>query len=130
MLNELTPAMGITFNQDKTSQAPMAPAPDSSPELTRGVKAIGSWGACSLTLSGTARAQYFFDQAHGGRPFVASATFGDGRVIAIGDSSPFDDGTGAHGHKLYNAYNNKEYTIPPFALNAVDYLARKPPTAP
>lgn len=31
----------------------------------------------------------------------ASATFGTGRVFAIGDSSPADDGTGASGNTLY-----------------------------
>lgn len=31
----------------------------------------------------------------------ASATFGTGRVVAIGDSSPADDGTGAAGDTLY-----------------------------
>ncbi len=31
----------------------------------------------------------------------ASATFGTGRVVAIGDSSPADDGTGASGDTLY-----------------------------
>ena len=32
---------------------------------------------------------------------VATATYGTGRVVAIGDSSPADDGTGASGDTLY-----------------------------
>jgi len=31
----------------------------------------------------------------------ASATYGTGRVVVIGDSSPADDGTGASGDTLY-----------------------------
>jgi hypothetical protein len=31
----------------------------------------------------------------------ATATFGSGRVVALGDSSPSDDGTGSPGNTLY-----------------------------
>jgi hypothetical protein len=33
-----------------------------------------------------------------------SSTYGTGRVFAIGDSSPADDGTGSPGHTLYNGW--------------------------
>jgi hypothetical protein len=33
-----------------------------------------------------------------------SSTYGTGRVFAIGDSSPADDGTGSSGHTLYNGW--------------------------
>jgi hypothetical protein len=35
---------------------------------------------------------------------VASATFGKGKVVLVGDSSPADDGTGASGNSLYNGW--------------------------
>ena len=34
----------------------------------------------------------------------ATAKYGNGKVAAIGDSSPCDDGTGASGESLYNGY--------------------------
>jgi hypothetical protein len=35
---------------------------------------------------------------------VASAKFGKGKVVLVGDSSPADDGTGAAGNTLYNGW--------------------------
>jgi hypothetical protein len=35
---------------------------------------------------------------------VASAKFGRGKVVLVGDSSPADDGTGAPGNSLYNGW--------------------------
>lgn len=37
--------------------------------------------------------------------FVAYATYGQGKVVACGDSSPFDDGTGDTGDTLYNGWS-------------------------
>lgn len=33
-----------------------------------------------------------------------SSTYGSGRIVAIGDSSPADDGTGSAGHTLYSSW--------------------------
>jgi hypothetical protein len=46
--------------------------------------------------------------------------------VAIGDSSPFDDGTGAPGDHLYDSYVNPAYSMPQLALNIVNWLARRP----
>ena len=55
---------------------------------------------------------------------VAYATYGNGRVVAIGDSSPCDDGTGDSGDGLYNGWTtdaagNHERLI----MNATIWLA-------
>lgn len=54
----------------------------------------------------------------------ATAKYGNGKVAAIGDSSPCDDGTGASGESLYNGYTgdvgvNHEYLL----MNATIWLA-------
>ncbi len=36
---------------------------------------------------------------------VATARYGAGKVVAVGDSSPFDDGTGDPGDNLFTGYN-------------------------
>lgn len=53
----------------------------------------------------------------------ASATFGTGRVVAIGDSSPADDGTGATGDTLYPGWTElASHSI--LHLNASLWLAK------
>ena len=54
----------------------------------------------------------------------ATAKYGNGKVAAIGDSSPCDDGTGGSGNSLYNGYTgdvgvNHEYLL----MNATIWLA-------
>lgn len=56
----------------------------------------------------------------------ASAVFGKGRVVAMGDSSPADDGTGDHGDHLYDgwiedAHGNHERLM----INGSVWLAEK-----
>ena len=124
IFNELTPAMGITFDQNKFNEAPIGAKFAAGP-LGTGVKAMGAWGADSLTLSNGARAELTYGPKNGSLPFIASNAFGSGRVVAMGDSSPFDDGTGTPGKHLYPEYNNASYGMAQFALNATNWLAGK-----
>lgn len=57
--------------------------------------------------------------------FVASSTFGEGRVVFWGDSSPVDDGTGDPGDTLYDGWNDPAGTNAELALNATDWLVKK-----
>lgn len=59
---------------------------------------------------------------------VAYARYGLGKVVAFGDSSPFDDGTGDTGDQLYDGYitdaaGNHQKLI----MNATVWLATSPP---
>lgn len=53
---------------------------------------------------------------------VATAEYGAGRVVALGDSSPADDGIGTPGNDLYPNWYDPEATHPSFFLSAVDFL--------
>lgn len=52
----------------------------------------------------------------------ASSTYGSGRVFAVTDSSPMDDGTGAPGNTLFNGWTT--YSHIPLFMNASLWLAR------
>ena len=54
---------------------------------------------------------------------MASSTYGSGRVVYWGDSSPIDDGTGQSGNTLYNGWNDPAGTDAALALNATAWLA-------
>ena len=85
----------------------------------------------SLTLSRTANASvrgalFQPGQATAGSTgaLVAHAHYGQGRVAALGDSSPPDDGTGAPGNNLYNGWSaeaNGDHAR--LLLNATIWLA-------
>jgi hypothetical protein len=53
---------------------------------------------------------------------VATATFGAGRVMFIGDSSTIDDGTGQSGNTLYNGWNDPAGTDSTVMLNGTEWL--------
>lgn len=58
---------------------------------------------------------------------VAQATYGTGKVCALGDSSVPDDGTGDTGDTLYNGYTgDASGNHKPFLINAVIWLATNP----
>ncbi len=61
----------------------------------------------------------------------AHAIYGNGRVVAIGDSSPPDDGTGASGNTLYNGYTgDASGNHRPWLMNATIWLATPAMTLP
>jgi hypothetical protein len=48
--------------------------------------------------------------------------YGSGRIVAIGDSSPADDGTGASGDELYDSWSQSGRNNSSFFLNATAWL--------
>lgn len=53
----------------------------------------------------------------------ATSTYGSGRVAALGDSSPADDGTGDPGDTLYNGWSSSTATNDKWHINASEWLA-------
>lgn len=80
-----------------------------------------------LNLTGSnAAAKWIVQTQVSGDPatdyFVVASTYGAGRVVAIGDSSPGDDGTTTtSGKSLVDGYHSNSNKA--FHLNAVDWLA-------
>jgi|GEM_PF-302706 len=96
---------------------------------------LGFFGATSMDINlsdnPTVKAHVWrTGQAHDNfRVTFATAAYGSGRVAAIGDSSPADDGTGDSGDTLYDGWdkasggvNNRE-----IHLNACDWLINAVP---
>ncbi len=60
--------------------------------------------------------------------FAAVSQYGNGRIVAVGDSSPLDDGTGNSGNNLYDGWN--EETDKVFFMNAIHWLLHEDVSAP
>ena len=113
-----TADFGITFNKDKVSDHPITDLNKKDfPKMLKNVNSIGIWGGATLTLSSDAK--YVANSYKG--PVAAAATYGSGKVVAIGDSSVFDDGSGDPGDKLYDNWDDYDDSV--FGINVVDWCA-------
>jgi len=113
-----TSDFGITFDSDKVSEHPITNLNKKDfPEIFKGVNAVGIWGGATITLSGDAKPLVVSYQGS----VAAASIYGSGKVVAIGDSSIFDDGSGDPGDKLYDNWD--DYNDAEFGINIVNWCA-------
>lgn len=130
-LNTFCPSFGFKFKGDFLYEAPLAGKINSSHPVMFGVKAVGVWAGSTFDIlnSADASATGLIYSRWKKAPYIVAATYGKGRVVAIGDSSPFDDGTGSGGkNKLHDSYDSFMYSHPQLAYNAVSWVTGKFPT--
>lgn len=97
-------------------------------DLTCQVKYCGTWGGTTIDLSGAAKGHIFVSDQNGGGAYLATSELEKGRVVAMGDSSPFDDGTGDKGAvDLTDGYNLLDCDHRQLAVNAMCYILKKSP---
>lgn len=127
--NRFVDAFGFRFDAETYSIHPIkGKILDCS--LMKGVDTVGTWGGTSISIL---KPQYATGLIHlpsnkGGNPYIVASVYGKGRVIAIGDSSPFDDGTMSSrdgSRKLYNNYNQQGYHHRIMSVNFAKYLAKE-----
>lgn len=130
VFNEFTPKFGFTFAPGTFSEAPLSgPSNRNHPVMYR-VKAMGAWAAATFALKPLSEAKVvpLQDSRYKKAPYVVASQVGQGRVVAIGDSSPFDDGTGSGGkNKLHDSYDSFMYSHPQLAYNAMTWVSGKDP---
>ncbi len=122
--NNGDPYFGFTFNYDNFSEHPITNVDHTIyPELTDGVNSIGEWGASSIKISNVTAVKGVIFKSDG-TPVVVGAEIGAGRVAAIGDSSPFDDGTPDSQNQHDNLYDGwNEYDDAKLAVDMVKWCA-------
>lgn len=85
-------------------------------------------GGTSMTLTTGSNARGLFWQSRYSqgltRVMAAYSTFGTGRVIALGDSSPSDDGTGAANNQLFPNWYDLSGSHTRLFLNGTLWLAK------
>ncbi len=99
-------------------------------DITYKVKYCGTWGGTVLEIvdASIARGHIYLSSNNGGGAYIATANYGSGRVVAYGDSSPFDDGTGDKGsQQLVDGYNLLEADHRQLAINTMCFLLNKKP---
>lgn len=96
--------LGFRFKEKQYSEHPITKM-EKHP-ITEGVKETGAWAGTAEYIINTDKiigVVYYNKESWG--PYVIAGKYGKGKFVAIGDSSPIDDGTGTAGDKLYNGYS-------------------------
>lgn len=129
-LNTFCPKFGFKFAGDYLYEAPLSGPANSSHPVMYGVRGVGAWAGSTFEIveAEDAKAVGLIDSRYKKAPYMVAAEFGAGRVVAIGDSSPFDDGTGSGGHnKLHDSYDSFMYSHPQIAYNAMVWVTGNNP---
>jgi len=125
---------GIRFNSNSWTQACSNLVDDPRSRVLHGpfgeVTSVTYYAGSSMTISPvanpTVRGLIFTNDQYGrqgdGYVVVAISSYGSGRVVAIGDSSPADDGTGRSGADLQDGWNDAAGTNAELFLNATAWL--------
>jgi hypothetical protein len=121
---------GFSFDLTNISETSTNVTSTTNP-ITKGISGVVSSlkfnNGASITLSSSAAKGLVWqdDFAQDFRHLMAAySTFGEGRIIAIGDSSPADDGTGARADDLHKGWTALGNNHSNFFLNASLWLAK------
>jgi len=118
---DISSNFNLVFNSDNFTVDPSTYIESPQTYITTGISSIGIWGGCSITASGSSEEHIWKESSHT-NGLLATAEYGSGRVVGIGDSSPFDDGTGQSGNNLYDGWT--DYDDADMALNSVKWLLK------
>ena len=124
VINQIADDIGIRLNKKWFSEHPITGEAITSHPVMEGVVSLGTWGGTSLEALSEG-AQVLARESHGGG-YIGISEVGKGRVVVMGDSSPFDDGSGNPKDKLHDGWSNPGYTHERLAYNALRWLLRRP----
>lgn len=116
VFNAFTDYFGFRFDGNDLERSPVDEVFKSP--FTEGIEEIGLWNGSSITVSND-NVEIAIEVF--GKPYVVYGEAGKGKFVAIGDSSPFDDGTGTPGKMLYNGWFM--YDDADLAVNIIDWLS-------
>lgn len=125
--------LGITFNANSVSVTSSQIDSTATDPITHGYAGVptsfeynaGTNVSIDTTKNASAKIAVWSSSSHSNtNGMVAYATYGLGRIVAVGDSSPADDGTGDSNDTLFTGWTTaSDGTV---FLNASDWLARSP----
>ena len=130
IFNQFSKEFGFSFNSDTFSEAPLTGTANRGHPVMFMVRGMGAWGAGTMKVeeSTTAKVTVLQNSRHRRAPYLLASEVGKGRVVAIGDSSPFNDGVGSGDKsKLHDSYDSFMYSHPQLAYNTMMWLTGQKP---
>ena len=137
IFNSFTPAFGFKLQKDLILyEAPLSGKVNKNHPAMYGFRAVGVWagGTFDIFEAPDAKVEGLVYSSISKSPYIVVSEYGKGRVFAIGDSSPFDDGTGSErtqtkkGKKLHDSYDSFNYSHPQIAYNAMCWVTGSNPS--
>ncbi len=116
---DISDNFGFYFNYDNEWQDPTNNIENPRTAITTGVNAVGMWGGSTINTGSSGVCHIWLDSSHT-LPYVVSSIVNQGKVVAMGDSSPFDDGTGNPGNNLYDGWNDLDDAT--LGVNIINWL--------
>ncbi|NUU96401.1 DNA-binding protein [Marinitoga sp. 1135] len=116
IFNTFVEDFGFKFTGDDLEEAPLAHIYNHP--ITEGIRKIGVWNGSSIKLLNDNIKVLIANSEN--KPYMIVTNYGKGKVVAIGDSSPFDDGTGASGDLLHNGWQWGDDAK--LAINVIKYF--------
>ncbi|ANQ53932.1 DNA-binding protein [Thermosipho sp. 1063] len=116
IFNQFVKKFGFVFSEDNIQEEPLRYIYEHY--ITSGVEKVGVWAGSTIKILSDKVKVLIADRFK--KPFLVVSTFGKGKVVAIGDSSPFDDGTGDRNDILHNGWDYGDDAK--LAINIVNYL--------
>ena len=110
---------GFSFNYDNQWQDQTNNIENPRTAITTNVNLIGMWGGSTINTGSSGVCHIWLDNSHS-QPYVVSSIVNQGKVVAMGDSSPFDDGTGNPGNNLYDGWNDLDDAT--LGVNIINWL--------
>ncbi|GAB6189945.1 hypothetical protein JCM30566_16870 [Marinitoga arctica] len=105
--------LGFRFREKQYSEDPIINIKEHP--ITKDVNSTGTWAGTTEYIIDKENVHgiiYLRDESKG--PYVIVGKYGDGKFVALGDTSPIDDGTGTPGDILHDGYyygDNKRLMI-------------------
>ncbi len=132
VFNRFTPEFGFTFEEAWIKRMSPIPVPAGLHEVFRDVPAVGLWGGTVARVTGQAARGLlevkYKDKTGAERSghYLVVAEPGRGRVVALGDSSPYDDGSAdGPGFEVHDGYNLVDHGFRQLSHNTIAWLARR-----
>jgi hypothetical protein len=88
--------------------------------ITNGIKSIGLWNGSSIKILNNKNVKAAIKAD--GMPYVIYGNYGKGKFVALGDSSPFDDGLSPSGKNLYDGWDAQDDKK--LAINVCQWLQK------
>ncbi|MGM0607096.1 MAG: hypothetical protein ACQESP_01630 [Candidatus Muiribacteriota bacterium] len=121
IFNEFAYHFGFTFENDNWTDVYFKM---NSHPINKNLELVCGFGSSSINISDKTNVKPVLYTSFDA-PYMVSTDYGKGRVVAVGDSSIYDDGTSTDGSNLHNVFNSYMFSNHQWALNTFNYLARK-----
>jgi hypothetical protein len=117
IFNEFVENFGFKFTGDSIEEEPLEYVYEH--EITEGINSVGAWAGSTIQVLRDDVKILISDRNK--KPYLVLSSYGKGFVVAIGDSSPFDDGTGDKNDILHDGWSYGDDAK--LAVNIVKFLS-------